>query len=128
MRVGFRLRAFERPFRGFEIVQLRFLDIVDQCPHHLAHQRVVEVVALVFERAFEFLQAVAAEIVGDAESTRLRTPFKLQILKPAEEIAGFRYLARRELGKQDVPLFADRNRLVRCHLGSFHFLHSARPV
>jgi hypothetical protein len=64
--------------RRVEIVQLRFLDVVDQRPHHLAHQRVVEVITLVFERAFEFLQTVVVQIVGHAECARLLAPFEFR--------------------------------------------------
>jgi len=72
--IGLRLRALERPVRCVEIVQLCLLDVVDQCPHHLAHQRIVEVITLVFERALEFLQAVMAEVVGNADRPWLLTP------------------------------------------------------
>ena len=61
-------------------------------------------VALVFEGAFEFLQAVAAEIIGDAKCTLLFTPFNFQVLQPAEKVAGFGYLTWRELA----------NRIFRC--------------
>ena len=41
-----RLRAF---FRGAQVVQLGILDVVDEGAGELAHGRVVEVVALVFQ-------------------------------------------------------------------------------
>ena len=89
-------------------MQLCFLDVIDQRPHHLAHQRVVEVIALVFERPLEFLQGVVMQIVGNADHSRLLTPFHFQLVDPGEKVGGLAHLSGRKLGEQDVPLLADR--------------------
>jgi hypothetical protein len=48
-------------------VQLGVLDVVDQCPGQLGHQRVVEVVALVDQVFVQFAQRVLREVVADAD-------------------------------------------------------------
>ena len=54
--VGLVLRLFEQSFRSAEIVNLRFLNVVNQRAHHLLQQCSFEMKAFVGQRFFKLLQ------------------------------------------------------------------------
>jgi predicted RecB family endonuclease len=97
--------------RSADVVQLGFLDVVNEGARQLAEQGVVEVVALVDQVLVEFLQGVLGKVVGDADRALLVLRFDVDRFDVPQVVRRLGHLPGRELGKLDFPFLSEVSRV-----------------
>lgn len=84
--IGFVLRFFEQPFRCAEVVQLGFLNVIDQGAHQFVEQGRFKMEALVAKGCFQFLQRMLVQIVAYPNRSLLNLRINFKMLDPVQEV------------------------------------------
>ena len=84
--IGFVLRFFEQPFRRPEVVQLGFLNVIDQGAHQFVEQGRFKMKSLVSQGCFKLLQRMLMQIVAYPNRALLNLRINFKMLDTVQEV------------------------------------------